>query len=309
MPVMADRQIDRLGELVSVLAGAEAWTAPEAVLRKLDTCWPDVAWSFSRLTADGFPFELSFVGTDCTAAGGSRGFSPGLRWTAEVAGPEVATQERLRQAVDWIAATGTPIDAAAENLRDLQQGACLRWGAWLGGRYRDGRDSFKVYAEAPRRSSSGGLRMIGFDCDRQLVERYYRPGRLRVSEVEALLARAGLAGRTEELLDVVSACTGWPARPELPGANFGVSVASDADGNTAAVAVIAFARYVFGVDPVARRCILGLADRFGWDMSGYELVTRAVEGRWSSPSSHTMVSWLVAPDEAVRTTIGVRPLL
>src|SRR6266487_6459796 len=44
--------------------------------------WREVAWSFSRLTGDGFPIEFTLSSLDAT-----------VRYTAEVAGPEVAEVE------------------------------------------------------------------------------------------------------------------------------------------------------------------------------------------------------------------------
>lgn len=314
MPLALERQfdsghgcLDRLGALVSAVGGSDAWAAPRSLLGAVDACWPDVAWSFSRLTADGFPFELSFAGT-----AGPGPVPGGFRWTAEVAGPEIGARDRLDRALAWITdnspATDLRSGPAIEAIRAVQRRGELRWGVWLGGRHRDSQDSYKLYTEVPRDSSSDGLRMIGYDLDRHVLERYYRPGRLTSAGVSALLERAGLADRLDDLLDLVSACTGWPVRPDLPGANFGISLASDTAGQAVGVAVIAFARLVFGVDAVARRGILSLADRFGWELNGYELATRAVEGRYHGPSTHTMVSWTVSPDEAVRTTIGIRPV-
>jgi hypothetical protein len=305
-PLVTGRTLDRLWESISSFAGAEAWVAPESLLRTLDVCWEDAAWSFSRLTADGFPFELSFVGT---AVSGSA--APGLRWTAEVAGPEMPHDQRLKHAVEWVARFDGQIDVRTEEplteVRHLQSRGELRWGAWLGGRHRDGHDRYKIYAEVPRQGSSGGLRMIGFDFDRLVVERYYRAGPRTAAELTGVLEQADLASRADELLDLVSICAGWPVRPELPGANFGISVATDSRGLKVGVALIAFVRLIFGVDALARRSILALADRFGWDMGGYEVATRGLEGKWKGRPMHTMVSWVVAPDEPVRTTIGVRP--
>src|SRR6266436_5898161 len=53
--------------------------------------WPEVAWSFSRLTGDGFPLEFTLSSLDAT-----------VRYTAEVAGPEVAEVERLPCALELI---------------------------------------------------------------------------------------------------------------------------------------------------------------------------------------------------------------
>ncbi|MEZ0073236.1 hypothetical protein [Planotetraspora sp. GP83] len=86
--------------------------------------WPEVAARWSRLTPSGFPVELT-VG----AADGC------LRWTVEVAGPEVADSRRLPLAAALLAAWGqAPDPALAEELRRAQVGVELRFGAWLGGR-------------------------------------------------------------------------------------------------------------------------------------------------------------------------------
>src|SRR5262245_59487706 len=48
------------------------------------SCWPEVAWQFSQLTGDGFPVEFAFSSADDV-----------LRYTVEVAGPELPNSRRL----------------------------------------------------------------------------------------------------------------------------------------------------------------------------------------------------------------------
>ena len=50
--------------------------------------WPEVAWSFSHLTAAGFPVEFSWSSSSDGA----------VRYTCEVAGPEADPADRLIQA-------------------------------------------------------------------------------------------------------------------------------------------------------------------------------------------------------------------
>ena len=190
----------------------------------------EAAWSWSKLTADGYPVELAFV------AG-----VPGplqLRWVAEVAAPERPVAERLNRAIVLAHARDVRAPVAAEcmysRLLALQAGADLEYGAWLGGRHDARRDTYKVYAELLAGPDTdafvrdcfgerpllerGGVepRMAGIDASRGAIEVYFRAEGMEPWEVARLLGRVGLAERAEALLALVEEIAGHSANDRLP---------------------------------------------------------------------------------------------
>ncbi|MCT9010791.1 hypothetical protein [Streptomyces rhizosphaerihabitans] len=117
-----------------------------AVNRLESSSWPEVASTWSRLTPTGFPVELATA----SQSTGPRG-SGGLRWTAEVAGPELPEAHRLPRAAALLAASGqAPRPDLVARLVAAQSSTALRFGAWLGGRETTGRTpGLKLYAELP----------------------------------------------------------------------------------------------------------------------------------------------------------------
>ncbi|MEX5710281.1 hypothetical protein AB1484_18720 [Parafrankia sp. FMc6] len=104
------------------------------------TGWHEVATSWSRLTPTGFPVELT-----------AGRHIEGLRWTAEVAAPEVPDTDRLFRAAELLDAHHQcPRRRLVDGLACAQSSAELRFGAWLGGRESPGADpGLKLYAELP----------------------------------------------------------------------------------------------------------------------------------------------------------------
>src|ERR1700756_2513390 len=100
------------------------------------------AWTGGLLNRTGAPLEFSF-GT-C---------SPDLRYTVEVGGPQTLPERRLDVAESLLAELGAPRngDGVCTQFREIQQGADLQFGAWLGVRHRrsERATSFKIYAEVP----------------------------------------------------------------------------------------------------------------------------------------------------------------
>ncbi len=133
---------DAVLRLATALTGATALPPllGAAVDRLEASCWPEVAWRWSRLTPSGFPVEL----TATTGAGG-------LHWTAEAAGPELPETDRLHRAAALLGASGqAPLPELVALLAAAQSGADLRFGAWIGGReLPDAAPRLKLYAELP----------------------------------------------------------------------------------------------------------------------------------------------------------------
>jgi hypothetical protein len=151
-------------------AAADARAALDEALAGLHaSTWPEVAWRFSRITGDGFPVELTF-----SSAGG------GIRYTAEIGGPEMPTPARVAVASRWAGVhgpfdmgVGTALVAARSGARGSgdqgtkgpggegtkgrgDEGATeqgddidtpLRWGAWGGGFHDGVANRRKIYLE------------------------------------------------------------------------------------------------------------------------------------------------------------------
>jgi hypothetical protein len=148
------------------------------------SAWPDVAWRFSRLTADGSPVEFAFS----TA-------SEGLRYTVEVAGPEIPERDRIDAACLSLARLGyqCPPDALIQEWKRTQASGPLRWGCWLGVRQRGAHVEAKLYVEAPRGAGPPFLVMTGYEAGTGRIESYFRKKLMGVGEVQSLKPEAAAA--------------------------------------------------------------------------------------------------------------------
>jgi hypothetical protein len=255
-----------------------------------DSCHPGQAWNWSKLTGDGFPLEVVF-------AFGERS----LRLTADVAGPRTPIGEKLARAGGGLA-----------ELRVMQAGAELKFGAWIGRRWDErGASSSKIYAEVPAgrapkelepvlTTRAPALRILAYRPSDESWERYYRIERLAVWEVERIADRAGLPGRGAELVEQIGAVLDRRIDEVLPGLQHGFSVAGNG-----ALTLFLFAR-VLGGDARIRRRILELARRSGWDAELYEHLSWGSAGRDDARTDHGMLSFAIAPGSAPRLSIGLR---
>lgn len=281
--------------------------------------WPSIAWRSSALTAGGCPVELAFSSTNGAA-----------RFTAEIAGPEVEHHRRLDMA---LALTPDAEPGIADRLRRLQAGSHLRWGAWFGGRVIDRRRNGKVYVEAPGAESPASrelvedllgvdlsarlgrpipLRMVGWEPSGERLELYLRAGELDDVSLSRLLSIGGQGPRLDEVHDLVADLCRSTGRPVLPGASYGCSFSVPLDPARrhagTGVSVFSFARAMLGHDRRVRDLILGLAERRGWDFSGYEAVSRAIAGaRATRLPVHGMVSFVMVAGRAPAFHVGIRP--
>jgi hypothetical protein len=187
-----------------------------------DSCWPEVAWNFSRLTSDAFPVEYGFSSEE-----------DGFRVVFEVAGPECAHSSRLDAGLKLIRSLGlTPPDPVL--LRDLQAAqmeGVLQWGCWLGLRCKNGDIRAKLYIETPSKSTSlptalAGSRphMIGCEASRGLLEWYA----IIPDASEAMLRRVlqSLPAHSRDiLLDTAERLIGLPRRGAWRWPSVGASIA------------------------------------------------------------------------------------
>jgi len=304
-----------------------AATPPQArrwIRRSLEgthrSCWPGLAWRSSRLTGDGYPVELSFAADD-----------PALRWTADVAGPEVDPAQRLPAAIEaitsWDPDTADLLETYAPALHAFQRAGQLRWGCWVGGRSLGEAARWKLYIEIPPQGlpragpacallhavdrphdPTTSVRMIGWDPRADRQELYVRVAHLDTLRLSRLLDLAAARHRLGELLDVLQAAYRRPVRPRLPGTDHGLTVSFDrATGTVAAVSVCAFAVAMFGPDAHTRAAVLALAADRGWRLGGYPAVSAPLANTTIFPTAHQMVTITVTADGPIRFHIGLRP--
>ncbi len=322
---VAAARLDRADRALARLAAAQ----PDEVLaatRALDvilagvrgSCWPEVAWRFSALTAGGCPLELSFSSGD-----------PGIRYTAEVAGPEVDNRQRLAIAEEILARLAPGSTLPAELRRrvvEMQADGELGWGAWLGGRHDTGGSRYKLYMEAPRDSDPAArlgadllgappplahrrprLEGLGYEPGAGRVELYYRLPGLAAWETGVLLVRAGLGARQADLLGLMAMAFDRPMLPTLPRHRFGFSYTLDASGGPVALTLFCYAFDVLGNDARARRALLELGPGLGWSQEGYREVSRPLAAVETAPTHHSVVAFTVAAGGPPVLTIGLAP--
>jgi len=298
------------GQMSHALAQILQWTASSK--------WPEVAWSFSRLTGDGFPLLFSLSSLDAT-----------VRYVAEVAGPEVADVERLPRVLELIDRLGGAGRAAniTRLLRQVQAGGPLSYGAWIGGRHGRFGDSFKVYVEVPRRGmreaqylvreiiadqrlpnvSNPEFLAIGYEPGQKRFECYFHIGQLEAWELERLMGQAGLTERHTSLLSLLTEAYNRPVQSTIPDENLKFSFSFSLAGGPTIFSLFAYARSVFGSDANIRRRLLELGQKKGWNFQTYEQLTAPLAHRTSWKTRHDFVSLVVPPAGPLVLQIGIRP--
>lgn len=188
--------------------------------------WPEVAWRFSSLNEDGCPIEFAFSSDDNA-----------LRYTTEVAAPEVDAHARLAVAGRLIAELqpGVLIPQVLELWRPLQSGCGLRWGCWLGVREDAAGQRLKLYVEMPRSAAQkphiaqpllpgSELLMIGQDLSSHRIEYYFRQPEVSASEADFLLNCLGNTEQGRTLLSAFAELCEMPAAAALRWIPFGYSL-------------------------------------------------------------------------------------
>lgn len=203
--------------------------ALDLCLRALElTPWPQVAWGFSRLTTSRHPVEFGF--SSATDA---------LRVTLEVAGPEVPERLRLDAALDLLAVLGVaaPASALIRRWHEMQDGALLRWGCWLGLRQTAAGFATKLYVEVPCKGDvraplacpDARFRFLGHDLASGATEYYFAWPRIGALECERRLAALGVAA-APALIAALEQVIGMPRAAAVARARLGVSLADGEHG-------------------------------------------------------------------------------
>lgn len=264
------------------------------------SAWPEVAWSFSRINGDGFPVEFTFSSSE-----------GGLRYTSEIAGPEVDEQERWRYALNWAG------DSDSESMRSdfvtRWQSGPLRWGAWVGGYHSESACRRKAYLEVSTTTATESppgvpsipgakLRFLGIDASGTQTEFYFRRDALEQADVGRLLWLLGSGACFAPICETLSATLPWPTHDRLLPTSSGFSIAAGG-----VLTIYTYARCVWGGDANIRRCLLDLAEKHCWDFELYEAVTRPLESRTSHLTFHGILAWVAVPGRPVELRISVRP--
>ncbi|HEX5108295.1 MAG TPA: hypothetical protein VFV95_07615 [Vicinamibacterales bacterium] len=253
---------------LDALAREIAWAVPgdlaAAAARLEQSGWPEVVDRWSRLTPTGFPIELTVAATGTVR-----------RWTAEIAGPEIADGRRLDMIAAHMAGAGQPVATPLlEQLRRLQAAGTLRYGAWLGGRpAADAAACYKLYAEVPRDARfddtmlppalrtvaahmprATRVSMIGCEPARGRLELYCRLPVVDAEDLRPVLRAAG-CDRGVEALDLSLP----DGTRRLAGRQLGLSIAVD-DSLTPEITLLVSARSLFPGSPRMLHTLLpGLA--------------------------------------------------
>jgi hypothetical protein len=274
------------------IVGALGRTVPPdlmAVVEQLgQSAWPEVVECWSRLTPTGFPIELTVTDAD-----------PILRWTTEIAGPEIADARRLGLVAMRLTAAGQPVPPLLlEALQTAQRGRDLKYGAWLGGRAIDDAQSrFKLYGEIPSGASfhtiplppalreatahapDGTLpRMIGIEPARRRIEIYMRLPTLDPDDLRPLLNAAGHAHG----LDVLERRLP-DGKQRLAGRRLGISLATRA-AESIEVALFVSARSLFPAAPEMLRGLVPAIASLPETLARLTLVTLSLDSQGAGVS-------------------------
>lgn len=219
------------------IAMASAGSAAGRVARSLSVCceafdnsiWPEVAWRFSGLTADGCPLEFTFSSVDNS-----------LRYTVDVAPPETQDHDRIAAADDLLARLDCP-RPGAETIRQwilMQRGHHLFWGARLGVRESANSEAAKFYLEVPP-AAQPSIRshieppikdsiavMIGYDPASAITEYYFRQQTLSRPHLDGLLGTMSSDEERTAMLAGIEHLCGMPVASALKWTSFGYSLAT-----------------------------------------------------------------------------------
>jgi len=312
----------------SATLAARADTALATILRGVERShWPEVAWEFSRLTERGFPVEFSFSTSD-----------ESIRYTAEVAGPELADTERLARAAQLMVLLGgtsvsVPLMAA---LGQLQQTGRLRYGAWIAGRHRPRGDRFKLYAEVPdsntldctewiprlcsqhvsslpwlAQGSLGRPRwlMCGHEPASGRMEFYFSVQHLEPWQVGRLMHGTAVASRAAELLGLLEEIYDGSLQRCLPRSKLGFSYSliPGTDGASMVFSIFGLANSICADDMRIRRKVLTLAEHRGWDFGSYAQLSEPLASLRTPVTYHSMLSFSVAANGQPTLHVGLQP--
>ncbi|MEO0776358.1 MAG: hypothetical protein AAF146_07330 [Bacteroidota bacterium] len=250
-----------------------------------DPAWLGSAWRTSALAYNGMPVEFTSStfqpdGLSCTVDPFLG--SAGQDLSVDALIPHFERVEPLRS------------ETSFQKVRRLQAGASLRFGSWLGLKYRAGARALKVYSELPANAERpiASEWMDPFEVTelaergwRLLMNGYYpnRPDKgmeyyfewhradFGLTDLAELMMHLGLAALYPDLSTLLeNAALLTPESGQFTPTTYGCSLACGADGQIEVFTVFTMTRTFFGGDHRAHSAIRKLLRHYDWRMSHLE---------------------------------------
>ena len=279
--------------------------------------WKEVAWRFSRLTGDGFPVEFCFSS-----------FSNSLRYTSELAEPEIAEKDRILLADQKLQLLETRLipKNVINTFRKIQNRGDLEFGTWIGGSHSKDKDFYKLYLETPGESKSLAdellginftqvtlfpgdrkkLRMLAYEPNTGDIELYFRTSAVEPWQFGHILHYIGLQSEEKNLFELIQEAYGRHEKTQIPMTKQGFSI-KISQNKPIAFSLFFFARSIFGSDKNIRSKLLNLANTKGWDFTVYEILSEPMADRTGWKTYHGIISFIVSLHDPPGLQIGLRP--
>lgn len=263
------------------IAHASGSLAAERNVQSLRRCcdrlaqsqWPDVAWRFSGLTADGSPLEYAFSSADNL-----------MRFTIDVAPPECPNHLRFAAACDLAVSLGHDFPEDRDRWEQMQKNSTLSWGARLGIRESGDVEKAKYYLEVPldaqmlfRAIIGAPLKdavavMIGCDPRSGATEYYFRQQSLSEYQLDYLLKELGNDQARDEMQDAVAQLCGMPIAVALRWTSFGFSLSQQKQTASSRLSLFVRGQAIGGADRARQRMVEQMPDRVRKRSLYYRLV-------------------------------------
>jgi hypothetical protein len=309
------QQVKAVAEMIAARSGS-----PNDAIRSFTVCiepferspWADVAWRFSRLMAGGSPVEFVFSTRDAA-----------LRYTVEVAGPEMSEHARVDAACELLERLGHTVPASelVREWRNLQAGLALKWGAWLGVRYGPTGESVKIYIEVPRGIGASTvpkaarpplpgsrLHMIGYEPALGRKELYFSRVLTDRRELETLLQVVERSDQRQALLAVFTDICGMPVDSLLRWVTLGYSITRQGESESVALALFVRAKAVVGGATVLRRKLLKWQSKSGSGIGPYRDLVGPIPDQYLPDHGILTLGPGTRGDLDLRVGIGAVPL-
>ncbi|HTE24175.1 hypothetical protein [Flavitalea sp.] len=314
-----DRVLGIFGETNAEPALRAAYSLSGFLWPLQESIWPEIKYSFSRLTGDGFPVEFTF--SSVTNA---------ISYTTEIAGPETGEAKKIEIASALLQrkSNALPPVSISTTISKLVQQPTLTYGAWMAGRHDNGKtDRFKTYLEVTETCAEIGasflqrflpdfsvmkrqhfsLRMLSANSTGK-IEYYFRLSSIDVWQLLYLMRCLGFAEQGKELLEFVGLLSKRKFDKSFIGDSLGFSVALDEVGLPEAITIFTFNYKVFEPgDPCIRNSLLRYSDWFGWDFGIYAQITEPLANKTGRLTNHGLVAFTITPDGKKIFQIGLRP--
>lgn len=229
--------------------------------RLAESQWPDVAWRFSGLNADGSPLEFAFSSADNL-----------MRFTIDVAPAECPNCARFAAACDLAHSLGHETPEDRDRWAQMQKDASLSWGARLGIRESGGAEKIKYYLEVPPEAQAlfrgvidGPLKdslvvMIGYDTQSGATEYYFRQQRLSIKQFDYILKELGDERAYGAVRGAIEQLCGMPIASTLEWTSFGFSLSRQKQTATSRLSLFVRCQAIGGADRARQRMIAQMPD-------------------------------------------------